>query len=378
MNSKQIDNAVSGDVIWDDQVRGLHLKAFPTKKSFYLYYRTRDRQQRRPKLGYYGVLTLAAARDIAKEKLAIVAAGKDPFARGPVPRTMRDLYDEYLQTHAPKQEPSTRREYSRLWENHILPAMARKNINDVTEQDCRALHSSLDKTPVQANRVMSILRAGFNLAEDWGWKPRHSNPVYVSFNTEEARQRYPNIDEAPRLLKAMDSEEKKSPIFIKYVWMLALTAGRPGEIQKAQWDWITPLGIELPKAKRKKKGRLIALPKIARDMLKNIPRIKGNPHIFPGHKEGHYFVNIQQAWDSLLRVAKIEGLQLRDLRRYFASLALSGGAILDQVGQVLGHTQHQTTLRYTYLMQAARQGVVEGVAGQLMKIRHQKTPKGKQ
>lgn len=51
--------------------------------------------------------------------------------------------------------------------------------------------------------------------------------------------------------------------------------------------------------------------------------------------------------------AKITNLQMRDLRRFFASAGLSAGLTLEQVGQLLGHRNTQTTKRYAFLMQDA-------------------------
>ena len=55
-------------------------------------------------------------------------------------------------------------------------------------------------------------------------------------------------------------------------------------------------------------------------------------------------------WTRLLEAAKVQKLQMRDLRRYYASLGLSGGLTLEQVGQMLGHKHAQTTKRYAFLM----------------------------
>ena len=61
-------------VIWDSKVKGLHTRCYPTgRKCYFLYYRTADQMQRRPKLGDSEDITLTVARELAlklRQKLA--------------------------------------------------------------------------------------------------------------------------------------------------------------------------------------------------------------------------------------------------------------------------------------------------------------------
>lgn len=367
MTSKQIENATEG-VLWDDIIKGLHVRIFGKRKAFYLKYRTAHGVQRRKKLGDYGILTLAAARDIAREKLSILLSGGDPDAPAPERHTVRDLFNHYLSVHYPTQARATQRNYRRAWEKDILPRLGGKDVNEVTESDCVSLFHSMSKTPSRANFTMAVLRAGMNLAEEWGWKKRHTNPVHVKFHYEEARERFPDQEEAKRLLKAIEETRKKHPVFASYLMLLALTGCRPGEILTAKREWITDQGLRLPESKRKKKGRLVTLSRMAREVIAETPIFHGNPYLIPGSKEGHHLVGTGKLWTKLLEEAGIEDLQMRDLRRYFASLVLSDGFTLEQVGQLLGHTQPRTTKRYAYLMQGARETAASSVENALKKI----------
>lgn len=367
MTVREIEAAKPGTILWDTQIRGLALRAFVSRKSFYLKYRTTTGLQRYPKLGDYPRLSLPMARATAHKLLAEVAQGGDPGNRS-AQRTVADLFRHYQEVHAPKQAARTRYDYETIWRRNIEPKIGRLKLADVNEQRCAELYHSLRHAPVQANRTMAILRSWFNLAEDWGWRPRHSNPVHVKPTREEPRQRYPGPGESDRLVKALD--ETDDIYFVSYVWLLVLTGARPGEILRARWEWVTDLGLALPEAKHRKKGRLITLSSAAREVLKSIPRQYKNPHIFPSlRRGGKHRMGFVNEWRALLVEAGIKNLQLRDLRRYFASLALSGGVPLDQVGQLLGHTQSQTTRRYAYLITEARQEAAENVA---IKIRRAK------
>ena len=48
------------------------------------------------------------------------------------------------------------------------------------------------------------------------------------------------------------------------------------------------------------------------------------------------------------REAQIEDFRIHDLRYTFASLLVSGGASLEMIGKLLGHTKMQTTQRLRF------------------------------
>ncbi len=57
-----------------------------------------------------------------------------------------------------------------------------------------------------------------------------------------------------------------------------------------------------------------------------------------------------------------EDVRIHDLRHTFASLLVSGGASLEMIGKLLGHSQMQTTLRYAHLMDSPLRAGVDAVA----------------
>ncbi|WP_208995628.1 hypothetical protein [Pseudovibrio sp. Alg231-02] len=50
-------------------------------------------------------------------------------------------------------------------------------LSSVRQQDIAKLNHALRATPRQANQVLAVLSKAFNLAEVWGLRPEHSNPV---------------------------------------------------------------------------------------------------------------------------------------------------------------------------------------------------------
>ena len=67
-------------------------------------------------------------------------------------------------------------------------------------------------------------------------------------------------------------------------------------------------------------------------------------------------------WIRVQREADLPDVRIHDLRHTFASLLVSGGASLEMIGKLLGHTQMQTTQRYAHLLDAPLKAGVDAVA----------------
>ena len=67
-------------------------------------------------------------------------------------------------------------------------------------------------------------------------------------------------------------------------------------------------------------------------------------------------------------MAEIPDVRIHDLRHTFASLLVSGGAILEMIGRLLGHTQIGTTQRYAHLIDSPLRAGVNAV-GEMLKPR---------
>ncbi|EKE09838.1 MAG: phage integrase, partial [uncultured bacterium] len=92
-------------ILWDSEISGFFCKITPTgKKSYFLYYRTQDRRQRRPKIGDHGIMTCEQARNIAQRWLLEVSQGKDPSGEKQEVRQtpiLKELAEKYMKEHAP-------------------------------------------------------------------------------------------------------------------------------------------------------------------------------------------------------------------------------------------------------------------------------------
>jgi integrase len=146
-----------------------------------------------------------------------------------------------------------------------------------------------------------------------------------------------------------------------------LTGARVGEARQARFEhfnleylsWSKPASIT-------KQRRVHRLPisdeaaAIVRQRRLIVPR--GCPWLFPGDVPGQPVKEIRRFWHSIQSEVGIPDVRIHDLRHTFASLLVSGGASLEMIGKLLGHSQMQTTQRYAHLMDSPLRAGVDAVA----------------
>jgi integrase len=86
-----------------------------------------------------------------------------------------------------------------------------------------------------------------------------------------------------------------------------------------------------------------------------------SPFLFPGDAEGKPLGDIKNFWQSVCGEARLEGFRLHDLRHQYASILASSGQSLAVIGRLLGHTQPQTTARYSHLFDDPLRAAAERV-----------------
>jgi hypothetical protein len=135
-----------GAIVWDSGLPGFAARRQRSDTvSYVLKYRTSAGQQRWHTIGRHGApWTPEAARAEALRVLGEVAKGADPAgakAAAKAAPTVAELAARFLAEHAEaKRKPRTAREYRRLFEKVILPALGEKRVPDVTRQDIARLH----------------------------------------------------------------------------------------------------------------------------------------------------------------------------------------------------------------------------------------------
>lgn len=361
LNERNIKDAKPGDVLNDATIRGLHMRVTQGGKYFMLFYRTKAGQQRRPKIGTHGSITLAQARKVAREMLAEVAAGRDPSGDRIEQRaepTVTDLWQEYYKRHASRIKSSAT--YARQWRLHVEPKLGRLKVKDVTFSMAADLHDAMSATtPTEANRVMAMLSAMFNFAvRPLEWVDR--NPVEgVKRNKETKRKRYMKGEEAARIAEILHREAADNPASVAFLYLLILTGARRGEIAKAKWSDLEGNRLVLAEHKTDRTGddRYIYLPHPAMEVIDRLPRTSGT---ITG------ILTPQKLWERLRVEAGCPDLRMHDLRHSFASSALAAGLSLAQIGELLGHKSTQTTKRYAHLVEEVAAAAAATTADRIM------------
>ena len=231
------------DVRWDDDVKGLGLRIYPTgKKSFILRY-AKNGKKRTMVVGSYGDWTLQQARDHARSLKVDVDKGGNPLASRKFEKndpTVSELADRYMEEHAKiHKKQSSAHQDQRYIELHILEPLGAKKISDISRNDISKLHHRMRQTPYRANRVLSLLSKMFNLAEPWGYRQDGTNPTkHVSKYPEKARERFLTADELERLSDVLSKSEKTGTVMasmIALVRLLIFTGARLNEIMSCEW-----------------------------------------------------------------------------------------------------------------------------------------------
>jgi integrase len=214
-----------------------------------------------------------------------------------------------------------------------------------------AVHRSLDQTPYLANRLLSAVSSLYIWGEANGHLPEgYPNPSRgILRYQEQGRERFLSGEELGRLGGALQTAKAKYPYPVAAVRVLLMTGARVNEILHARWDWLdTERGLlNLPVSKTGRKSIFLPAPALA--LLVGLPRLEGNPFIFPGHVPSQPRGKLWKPWTEIRQAAGLDDLRLHDLRHSHASIGAGAGLSLPIIGRLLGHATPAMTARYSHL-----------------------------
>ena len=346
-------------------IRGFGLRVTANgAKAFILNYTAAGRE-RRITIGSYPAWSVTAARDEAKELRQRVDRGEDPLGEREAERdaaTVNELCDRYLAEHAVKKR--TMKEDEAQIRRVVRPELGNHKVAALTFSDIDRLHRKVTKErgATTANRVLALLSKAFSLAIRWGM--RTDNPAKgVERNPEERRYRYLTGDELRRLTEALAVHPSR--VAANAVRLLLLTGARRGEVLSARWDqfdldagiWVKPSSH----TKQAKEHR-VPLSAPARQLLAEMTGDSSSPYLFPGRGVDGPMTEIKGSWARLCKAARLDGVQIHDLRHTYASVLASAGLSLPVIGALLGHTQPGTTARYSHLFDDPLRAATERAA----------------
>ena len=363
--------AVNGKdgVFWDSELPGFGIRVYPTGRKVYVAQARAKGRSVRATVGRHGDIAPAEARREAAKLLARIKAGLPPVEPEPEPApTVADLAEryerEYVAMHC---KPNTIRHYGLMLKKHIVPGLGAHPVSQVARKDILAFQFGLSGMPTVANRCVDILVKMFNMAELWEMRPPGRNPCRSvrRYKVAPRKERFLTSRELARLGRTLDIAPAKrlaSRHSAAAIRLLVLTGCRRNEIMGLAWDDLDFEAGEMRFADSKTGARIVPMPPAAAAVLAALPRVAGNPWVFPGRKKGTHQTNINDAWDRIRRHADLDGVRLHDLRHSFASRALALGESLSMIGELLGHRKIDTTARYAHLARESVQASTARVA----------------
>ena len=340
-------------ILFDKALPGFGLRIHPSGRKVWIVQTRIEGRSRRIVVARHGEMTLAEARRRARDMLARIRAGGNPFddiRKEKQTPTLREFAHEYLRRCEPHWKPSGRRTVRIYLKARILPVFGRMPLDCIGPEDVAAWFDAASRDrPGAANRALEILRAMMNRAEEWGLRERGSNPCLgIARNPRNKVARFLDADELARLGRALDTHETRWPEAVAAIRLLALTGCRRNEVLNLRWRDIGEDAIRLSDSKTG--PRALPLGEAARVLIAALPGASDpGAFLFPRYAEARGQSSLIACWRAVCEDAKLGTLRLHDLRHTAASQAVMSGENLPLVGKLLGHRRHRTTAGYAHL-----------------------------
>ena len=322
-------------------VAGLYLQLTPKGGRSWILRMLVGGRRRDIGLGGFPTVTLAQARDKAREARDKIERGLDPVeerkaakARLIEARRKGMLFSEAVDKALSAKLDAFRNEKHRAqWrstlDNYALPEIGALPVNEI---DTAAVLRCLQPIWATKTETASRLRGRIEAVLSWATVAGHrtgDNPARWAGNLKEllpAPSKVANesnhpalqLDDAPAWLADL---RKREGFPARALEFLALTAARSGEVRGAAWDeidldkalWIIP--AQRMKMKREHRVPLTAE---AVALLKAIPKLEGNPLVFPSTRGGQLS---DMALSMLMK------------RQHTAAVAAGGSGYVDRVSK---------------------------------------------
>ena len=272
---------------FDTTMRGFMLEVRASGgKTYYQRYSDERGRERQFKIGAADVLPLRQAKRKALQIKAQAILGSDPPRERQERRSIPTLSAFVAQRYLPFV-----RTYKRSWQTdeivlrvHVLPRLGHLFLDEITTERIIEIVTAMrsnDYAPGTVGRVIVILRYLFNLACKWDALGANENPAAgIPVPPDVQRNRFLDKFESKKLVEVLVRDENQ--VAAKAILLLLLTGARRNEITHARWEHVdletSTLFVPLSKSG---KSRYVILNADAVAVLRSIPRLPGNPFVFP-------------------------------------------------------------------------------------------------
>ncbi|MBV8848064.1 MAG: integrase arm-type DNA-binding domain-containing protein, partial [Methylobacteriaceae bacterium] len=297
--------------IWDDELPGFGIRVNRNGHSVYVLKYRADGRQGWFTIGKHGApWTPEQARKEALRLLGEVALGGDPARKRKEERTaitVAELCDQYLAEGVAHKKALTLKSDRGRVEHHIKPLLGNRRVASLTRADIEKLLSDVIRGKTAAkvpgkNRAPGTLPKGgqgvgaqcvvlmgtlLSFAKARGI--REDDPAHgVKKPAVRKLERFLTRDEIRRFATALKVECERAPYECAAITLLLFTGCRRSEILTLKWrqvDFEREM-LLLPDSKSGAKPVYLNAPAI--DLLKQIPRVDGNPYVIIGKREGSH------------------------------------------------------------------------------------------
>jgi integrase len=340
-------------LIWDATVQGFAVRVTDTgSKSFVLVTRYPGDKHPTPRaIGTVGAISLAKARDKAKEWLEAIADGLDPrtIAEAAAANTLRAVAESYLAREAKNLRSAGQKQDH--FERQIFPSLGNRPVGEIRRSEIIAMLDKIEDTagPVQADRVLATLRKLFNwhASRDDEFRSPIVKGMMRTKPKERARKRTLADDELRIVWKVADQHTCPYDYMLQFILLTATRRSEASDMNESEMtgvDWVIPA-----ERYKTKLDHLVPLSEKAQVLLSAVPRRNGWLFTTTGNFPVSGFSKFKREFDA--RVTKANGKRLEnwtthDLRRTARTLMSRAGVDADIAERCLGHTL--PTIRGTY------------------------------
>jgi len=347
---------------FDRALPGFGVRVSPAgRKTFILLHRINGRLQRmtvresQSDVSTYPLLTLARARELAREALRSSSIGENLNAVRKLQRerTFGVLAADYIEKHAKRKKRSWR-EDARLIRSE-LSAWTDRPVTSIRRVDVRELLEAVIErgAPVQANRLLALVRKVLNFAIDQEWIDANPAGAMPKPSAEQSRDRVLTADEIRLLWSWLDREpaadldiqaKREHELNQQVLKLRLITAQRGGEVVDMRWNdvdldagWWT---IPAEHSKNKLPHRVPLSPMAATILAERLATAAESAvYVFAGirgknHRHG------------LLDGLGVSNVRPHDFRRTAASVMASGGIPRLTIAKILNHVDDSVTAVY--------------------------------
>lgn len=325
-------------------------------RSYVVTYRHHGRK-RWLKLGDVEAVSLADARELARQALLRVARGEDPAAereeiRGAL--TLAALVLRYVDHGAQERSDITTGNYRRQQRALARVPLGKVPAPAVTRADIREhLEALAANSPVQANRVLALIRATCRWAVGRDLLPADPTSGIARPGAEAPERARLEDEELRKLWCCLDSPDADlSPEVRAAIKAMLLLGTRRTETCRMRWedlalDALQPTWTIPPEHRKGGRALVVPLAPAVVDILKTLrPRTGKHAYVFAGSRGGPLSSNPNR-WAVAVRESCGVEFSPHALRRTFARGVAKLGYSSEMVSRLLGHKTAAGTLAVT-------------------------------